>query len=185
MTNETLLFIKIYIYIYIYIYISHFILDVSVVRDEWRPGQTAILTQLLLHLGWGCSTGGRWELWPSVYKLALTLAFLCPTNSTAAGTYLYSFIMPTCFGFTQVHLWLTAQSRVNIQQSSTPLIFQMSTYGHFSRVPLHPPHTYILQIMLKNNNSKNTKRNYLNNSKNNTILRQLEGNLSLCNTCPV
>ena len=37
------------------------------VRDEWRQGQTAILTQVLLltiaallsHLGWGCSTVGH------------------------------------------------------------------------------------------------------------------------------
>ena len=36
-------------------------------RDEWRQGQTAILTQILFltiaallpHLGWGCSTGDR------------------------------------------------------------------------------------------------------------------------------
>ena len=31
--------------------------------------------------------------------------------------------------------------------------------------------------MLKDNNSKTSKRNYFNNSKNNTILKQLEGNL--------
>ena len=46
------------------------------------------------------------------------------------------------------------------------LIFQNSTRGIFLHVRLHPPHTHILQIMLKDNNSKNTKRNYLNNSKN-------------------
>ena len=114
-------------------YISHFILErvdiLWCVRDEWRQGQTAILTQLLLltigallpHLGWGYSTEGRWEPQPSVCKLALTLAFLSSTNSTAAGTCLYSFITSSCFRFffrlfTQVHLWLTARSRVNIQQ---------------------------------------------------------------------
>ena len=111
-------------------YLSHFILDVSVVcvRDEWRQWETAILTQLLLltiaallpHLGWGCSTGGCWVPQPSVCKLVLTLAFLSPTDSHAASTCLYSFIMPTCFRFfsclfTQVHLLLTTQSRVNIQ----------------------------------------------------------------------
>ena len=102
------------------------------VRDGWRQGQTAILTQLLLltithfallpHLGWGCSTGGRWGPQPSVCKLALILAFLSPTDSTAASICLYAIITPTCFRFfprlfTQVHLWLTALSRVNIQQS--------------------------------------------------------------------
>ena len=118
------------------IYLSHFILervDISVVYEKWV--QTAILTQLLLwpehavlssrthlallpHLGRGCSTWVRWGLL-SVCKLALTLAFLSPTDSTAAGICLYSFITPTCFRFffrlfTQVHLWLTARSRVNI-----------------------------------------------------------------------
>ena len=64
--------------------------------------------------------GGRWGPQASVCKLALTLAFLSPTNSTATGTCLYSFIMPTCFCFClfiQVHLWLMAWSRVNIQSS--------------------------------------------------------------------
>ena len=47
--------------------------------------------------------------------------FLSLTNSTATGICLYSFITPTCICFffrlfTQVHLWLTARSRVNIQQ---------------------------------------------------------------------
>ena len=79
------------------------------VRDEWRQGQTAILTQVplltiaafLLHLGLGCSTEGHspqsaswFSLWHSYLQL----------NSTAAGTCLYSFITPTCFHlFTQVH----------------------------------------------------------------------------------
>ena len=111
-------------------YLSHTLFSMFLwcVRDGWRQGQTAILTQLLLltisallpHLGWGCSTRDRWGPQPSVCKLALTPAFLYPTNSTAASTCLYSFIMPTCFRFffhlfTQVHLWLMAQSRVNIQ----------------------------------------------------------------------
>ena len=113
------------------------------VRDEWRQGQTAILTQLLFltkaallpHLGRSCSTGGRWGPRPSVCKLALTLAFLWPTNSTATSTCLCSFITHTCFCFffrlfTQVHLWLTARSRINLQhmnQSSVkqPKIFSL------------------------------------------------------------
>ena len=102
-------------------------------RDGWRQGQTAILTQLLFltiarcvifknplstspHLGWCCLTGGRWGPQPLFCKLALTVAFL--SNSIAASTCLYSFITPTFFrffrSFTQVHLWLTARSRVNI-----------------------------------------------------------------------
>ena len=74
---------------------------------------------LLPNLGWGCSTGGRWGPQTSVCKPTLTLAFLSPANSTTAGTCLYSFITSTCFRFfyrlfIQVHLWLTARSRVNI-----------------------------------------------------------------------
>ena len=82
------------------------------------------IAALLPHLGRGSSTGGCWGPQPSVCKLALTLAFPSPTNSTAAGICLYSFITPTCFRFffhlfTQVHLWLTAWSRVNIQHNNT------------------------------------------------------------------
>ena len=50
------------------------------------------------------------------------------------------------------------------------LIFQNSTRGIFLHVRLHPSHTHILQIMLKDNNSKNRKRNYLNHSKIQKIL---------------
>ena len=46
------------------------------------------------------------------------------------------------------------------------LIFQKSTREIFLHVRLHLPHTYILQIMLKDNNCEIAKRNYLNNSKN-------------------
>ena len=50
------------------------------------------------------------------------------------------------------------------------LFFKMSTCGHFPHALLHPPHTQILQIMLKDHNSKNTITGYYNNSKNNAIL---------------
>ena len=140
---------------FIKIYISHTLFSMFLwcVRDEWRQGQTAILTQLLLltiaallpYLGWGCSTGSCWGPQPSVCKLALTLAFLSPTNSTAAGTCLYSFLTTTCFHlffhwFTQVHLWLTARSRVNIQQ------FLFSSLGyirHLSCLKLEGRPTYL------------------------------------------
>ena len=114
-------------------YISHTLFSKGLmflwcVRDGWRQGQTAVLTQLLLltiargvifknplstsSASWlgllnrgslratelrGRSQSARW------------LAFLSPTDSTAAGTCLYSFITSTCFRFffhlfTQVHL---------------------------------------------------------------------------------
>ena len=89
--------------VYKNMYLSHFILErVDVllrVRDEWRQGQTAILTQLLLliiaallpHLGWGCSTGGRWGPQHSVCKLALFLAFLLQlTQLPPAPAYILS-----------------------------------------------------------------------------------------------
>ena len=126
-------FIKIYIPHTLF---SRWLMFLLCARDEWRQRKTAILTQLLLliiaalllHLGWGCSNGGRWGSQPLVCQLALTLAFLSPTNSTAAGTCLYSFITPTCFRFffhlfTQVHLRLTARSRVNIQHISWTLFY--------------------------------------------------------------
>ena len=73
------------------------------------------IAALLPHLGWVCSGPQL-----TICKLALTLAFLFPTNSTATGTSLYSFITPACFCFffrlfPQVHLWLTARSKVIIQ----------------------------------------------------------------------
>ena len=57
------------------------------------------------------------ESWPSLWPSQ------SPTLSTAVGIYIYHFIMPTYFWsdhmnffrlFIQVHLWLTARSRVNM-----------------------------------------------------------------------
>ena len=130
MNERTHFFIKIYLW--------HFILErvnVSVVCERWvetgtdfyidptsSPDHRTLLSSrthlaLLQHLGWSCSTGGHWGLLPSAG--VHTLGFLSPTNSTAAGICLYTFITPTCFRFffrlfTQVHFWLTARSRVNI-----------------------------------------------------------------------
>ena len=89
------------------------------VKDEWRQGQTDILMQLLFLTIARCvifrnalsTSSASWlgMLNRGRCKLALTLAFLSPTNSTAAGICIYSFITPTCFRFffrlfTQVHL---------------------------------------------------------------------------------
>ena len=146
MTNETNLFIKICISHDLF---SKRLMFLWCVRDEWRQGQTAILTNffswpwhavlssrthlaLLPHLSWSCSTGDRWGPQPSVCKLVLTLVFLSPTNSTAAGVCLYSFITPTCFCFfTLLHLWLTVWSRVNIQHYLTFLSNLTEDYIYF------------------------------------------------------
>ena len=155
-----------HIYIYIYIYmltsmnertrfftkrsLSHIILDVSVVCERWvETGTTAILTQvhlltiaaLLLHLGLGCSTGDHRGPQPTVCKLVLTLIFLSPTNSSAAGTCLYSFITPTCFRFffclfTQVHLWRLGQGSIYNNWISKPLLLSLILTGHSIRQAL-------------------------------------------------
>ena len=116
------------IHFFIKICISHALLSMFLwcVRDEWRQGKTAILTQLplltiaalLLHLGLSCWTGSRWGPQPTVYKMALTLGFLSPTNSTAAGTCLYSFITPLASAFSSAYLhrcisdWLLGQGSI-------------------------------------------------------------------------
>ena len=108
-------------HLFIEIYILHTLFSMFLwcLRKDWRQGQTAILTKLLLltieaplpYLGWSCSTGDCWGPQPPVCKRTLIMAFI-PTDSTAAGTCLYSFITPTCFRFfffffrlfTKVHL---------------------------------------------------------------------------------
>ena len=130
---------------FIKICISHILFSMFLwcVRDERRQWQTSTLTQLLLiiaallpHLGWVCSIGGRWGPQSSVCKVAPTLAFLFPTNSTAAGTCLYSFITPTCFRFffrlfTQVHLLIDGSVK---GQYITPILVEVNNifYKFFS-----------------------------------------------------
>ena len=80
MNERTQFFIKIYTSHTLF---SKGLMFLWVVRDEWRQGQTAMLTQILLiiaalfpHLCWGCSTGGLWGPHALVCKLALTMVFL-------------------------------------------------------------------------------------------------------------
>ena len=109
------------------------------VGDGWRQGQTAILTQILLLTIACCvifknplsTSSASWlgllnqgslretALSRGILSLQDSWSSCLQLNSTAAGIFLYSFIMPTyfCFFFclfTQVYLWLTAQSKVNI-----------------------------------------------------------------------
>ena len=124
------------------IYLSHFILerDVSVVSERWVETRTdcyidpnssldhstlCYLQEATYHffrILAGVAQSGVAEghnpqsaSWPSLWPV--------PTNSTADGTCLYSFITPTCFRFffrlfIPVNLWLTARSRVNIWQNN-------------------------------------------------------------------
>ena len=115
-------------------YISHTLFSMFLwcVRDEWRQGQTAILTQILLlpiaallpHLGWGCSTGvaeshsPQSASWFSLWHSCLQL------NSTAANICLYSFIIPTCFRlFTQVHLLIDSSVKGQYITHAIPCSF--------------------------------------------------------------
>ena len=85
------------------------------VRDVWRQGQTAILTQvfiltttaLLPHLCWGCSTVGHWG--PRPLQDCSHFGILVSDCLTAASSlsifFLIVHLLPRFFGlFTQVHL---------------------------------------------------------------------------------
>ena len=134
MTNETHLFIKICIP---YTLFSKGLMFLWCIRNEWRRGQTAILTQLLFltiarsiifknPLSNSCASWLGLLNRGSLRATALSLegdphsGLPITTASKAAGICRYSFISPTSFRFflhlfTLVHLWLTARSRVNIQ----------------------------------------------------------------------
>ena len=113
---------------FIKIYLSHFILErvMFLVCERWAgdgdrllywPQVLLTIAALLPHLGWGCSTVGHWGSQALCLLLALTLASCLQLAWTALGTWLYNWLMPTCFRcslFTLVHSWLTAQSRFNM-----------------------------------------------------------------------
>ena len=97
------------------------------VRDEWRQGPTAILTQVLLlsiaallsHFGWGCSTVGHWG--PSPLQAGFHFGIPVSTARRQRAPCLYYFLTSTCFRSSSAYLhrrisWLTARSRVHIQQ---------------------------------------------------------------------
>ena len=74
---------------------------------NWRP------LWIIASSGVFLLTASWFSLWPSLF----------PTNSTATGICIYYFMMPSYFrldhvifirSFTQVHLWLTTRSRVNM-----------------------------------------------------------------------
>ena len=134
-------------------YLSHFILDVSVVCERWLETGTNCYTDPTSSpdhnstSSASCSTRGRWGPQPSVCKLALTLAFLSPTNSTAAGTCLYSFIKPTCFQFffrlfTQVHLLIDGSVKGQyISKEASSTIFESLVWLDLELNPGVPENT--------------------------------------------
>ena len=103
------------------IYISHTLFSMFLwsVRDEWRQGQTSILTQLLL-FDHSSTSSASWQGLLNRSSLRTTALSLqadphsslpVSTLSTATATYLYSFITSTCFRvffclFILVHLFI-------------------------------------------------------------------------------
>ena len=120
---------------FIKMYLSHFILervDVSVVCERWVETGTdcyidptsalehsmlCYLQEAALHffrILAGIAQPGVLSRQAGSHS-----ALPVPTDSTAVGICLYYFITPSCFYFffrlfSQVHLWLTARSRVNM-----------------------------------------------------------------------
>ena len=110
----------------------------------------------------GCSNVGHWGLQADSHP-----GILSPTGSNwlkppqVPGYIIVSrpptsAVLPLIYTGASLDWWLGQGS---ICYNHLVLIFQNSTCGIFLHVRLHPPHTHILQIMLKDNNSKNTKRN--------------------------
>ena len=118
----------------------------------------------------GCSIVGHWgpsspqsASWFSRWHSCLNC-----TRPARAPAYIDSWHPPVSAPLRLIYTGASLDWRLgqgSIYKNHPILIFQNSTCGHFPHVPLHPPLTHILQIMLKDNHSKNTKRNYLNNSK--------------------
>ena len=81
------------------------------VRDEWRQGQTAVLTQVLLltiaallsHLGSGCSTVGPWR--PGPLQAGSHFGIPVPTDRRPWAPCLSSFLSPTCSRSSSAYLW--------------------------------------------------------------------------------
>ena len=97
---------------------------------SWRRGQAAILTQVLLtivallspHLGLGLLNHGSLRAQSPLSAAGFHFGILSPTDSNRSGTWLYYFLMPTCFRCSSAYLhrcisWLTAWSRVNIERN--------------------------------------------------------------------
>ena len=96
---------------------------------------------------------------PTLCKLIFTLALLAPTDWRPQEPCLYSFITSTCFRYSSAYLHRCISfhwrlGRGSIYNNHPILIFENVHLWTFSSRPLHPPHTHILQKMLKDNNQK-------------------------------
>ena len=65
------------------------------------------------------------------------------------------------------------------------MLYNIPLYAIFSKCPRIDIFFTSLSISPQDLTQNKNKKKYLNNSKNNTILKQLEVTFSLCNTCPV
>ena len=127
------------------------------------PSSSSTIAALLSHLGLGCSTVGHWGPKALCLKLVLTSAS-CLQLTRTAGYLVILFsnvhLLPLFFHlFTQVNL-LTDGSVEGQYITIIPFLFFKIPHVDIFFTSLSIPLTHILQIMLKDNISKNTKRNY-------------------------
>ena len=120
---------------------------------------SSTIAALLPNLGRGCSTVGHWGFKALCLTLVLTRASCLQLNRTArASGYIIFYRPPTSVVLPLIYTGASLEIGLGSICNNHPILsFQNSTYGHFLHVPLHPSHTHNLQIMLKDNNSKNTK----------------------------
>ena len=144
---------------FIKIYLSHFILERGCffVCERWVGDGDRLLhidPQVLLTIAALINRGSL-----RVHALCLELV-LTPLASDLQLTQAVSVMVIFLFDIHLLPLIYTGASldwqlgRGSICHHHTILIFQNSTCGIFLHIRLHSPHTHILQIMLKDNNSQ-------------------------------
>ena len=152
--------------------------DVSCVWGmSWRRGRTVIWPKVLLstivallpHLGWVAQPWVTEGSKPS-FCCWLSIRHLVPNwlrPSVCLVLLLFNtHLLPLFFRLlTLVHLLIDGSVEGQYVTIVPFLFFKIPHVEFFLHVLLHPPHTHILQIILRDHNSKNTKGNYLNNSK--------------------
>ena len=144
------------------------------------PSSSSPIAALLSNLGLGCSNVGHWGSLSPLSASWFSRGHPVSSWLKPSGYLVILFsnvqLLPLFFRlFTQVHLLIDGSVEGQYITIIPFLFFKIPHVDIFFMSLFHPPHTHILQIMLKDNNSKNTKRNYLNNSKIQKSL--LEGDL--------